>query len=66
MKMILLRPYGIRRVGDILSSVPSGRAKQFILNGVAIPAEEKPKPEKKKRGRPKCNTKQPPLPPKSL
>jgi len=55
MKMVLLRPYGIRRVGDILSSVPAGRAKQFIANGVAIPYKDEPE-TKKKRGR-KCSTK---------
>jgi len=57
MKMILLRPYGIRKVGDVMNSVPHGRALQFIKNGVAIPADD-PETPMKARGRAKKKNKE--------
>jgi hypothetical protein len=45
MKLRLLRPYMTRPKGALLNTVPAGRAKRMIENGIAVLAEEK-KPHK--------------------
>ncbi len=47
MRLKLLRPYGLNRVGDVLNTVPRGRAIQFIKNGVAVPVEDEDMQQKK-------------------
>jgi len=41
MKLELIRPYGIKRVGDTLNSVPFQVGKRLIERGIAVLVEEK-------------------------
>ena len=46
MKIRLIRPYMTKCEGDVLNSVPAGRAMRMIKNGIAVLVEDK-KPKKK-------------------
>ena len=41
MKIRLIRPYGTKKTGEVLNSVPVDRAKRMVENGIAILVEDK-------------------------